>query len=93
MQGILNQQDALVPSSPSFVVLLLMASPGSHARFAINASKWQTIVLGISGMRRRHRHRLSRARRVKMVNLEAVFARAAYKRPSATLVGNYQLGR
>ena len=35
---------------------------------------------------------LSRARRVKTVNLDAVFARAAYKRPSATLVGNYQLG-
>ena len=34
----------------------------------------------------------SRARRVKTVNLEAVFARAAYKRPSATLVGNCQLG-
>ena len=33
-----------------------------------------------------------RARRVKTVNLEAVFAREAYKRPSATLVGNYQLG-
>ena len=33
-----------------------------------------------------------RARQVKMVNLEAVFARAAYKRPSATLVGNCQLG-
>ena len=35
---------------------------------------------------------LSRARRVKTVNLEAVFARATYKRPSATLVGNCQLG-
>jgi hypothetical protein len=35
---------------------------------------------------------LSRARRVKTVNLEADFARAAYKRPSATLDGNYQLG-
>jgi len=33
-----------------------------------------------------------RARRVKTVNLEAGFARAAYKRPSATLVGNCQLG-
>ena len=33
-----------------------------------------------------------RARRVKTVNLDAVFARAAYKRPSATLVGNCQLG-
>ena len=33
-----------------------------------------------------------RARRVKTVNLGAVFARAAYKRPSATLVGNCQLG-
>ena len=32
------------------------------------------------------------ARRVKSVNLEAVFARAAYMRPSATLDGNYQLG-
>jgi len=29
---------------------------------------------------------------VKTVNLEADFARAAYKRPSATLVGNCQLG-
>ena len=37
-------------------------------------------------------HTLSRARRVKTVNLDAVFARAAYKRPSATLVGNCQLG-
>ncbi len=27
-----------------------------------------------------------------MVDLEAVFARAAYKSPSATLAGNYQLG-
>ena len=35
---------------------------------------------------------ISRARRVKTVNLEAVSARAAYKRPSATLVGNCQLG-
>ena len=37
-------------------------------------------------------HTPSRARRVKTVNLDAVFARAAYKRPSATLVGNCQLG-
>ena len=29
---------------------------------------------------------------MKTVNLEADFARAAYKRPSATLDGNYQLG-
>ena len=35
---------------------------------------------------------ISRARRVKMVNLEAVSARAAYKRLSATLVGNCHLG-
>ena len=35
---------------------------------------------------------IPRARRVKTVNLEADFARAAYKRPSATLVGNCQLG-
>ncbi len=33
-----------------------------------------------------------RARRVKTVNLGAGFARAAHKRPSATLVGNCQLG-
>ena len=55
-------------------------------------SKWRAIVLGTPGMRRRQHHRLSRARRVKTVNLEAVFARATYKRPSATLVGNCQLG-
>jgi hypothetical protein len=36
--------------------------------------------------------KFSRARRVKTVNLDAVFARAAYKRQSATLVGNCQLG-
>ena len=35
---------------------------------------------------------ISRARRVKTVNLDAVFAKAAYKRPSATLVINCQLG-
>ena len=35
---------------------------------------------------------LSRARRVKTVNLGAIFARAANKRPSATLAGNCQLG-
>ena len=36
-------------------------------------------------------HILSRAWRVKTVNLDAVFARAAYKRPSATLVGTMPL--
>ena len=35
---------------------------------------------------------ISRARRVKTVNLEAVDAKVASKRPSATLVENCQLG-
>ena len=76
--GILNRQDALVPSSPSLVVLrkqVASDSPGS--------------LLGCG----EHAQRcLPRARRVKTVNLEADFAREAYKRPSATLVGNCQLG-
>ena len=62
----------------------------------LKVSKWRAIVLGHSrdaeGALRRDGASLSRARRVKTVNLEDVFARAAYKRPSATLVGNCQLG-
>ena len=81
MQGILNRQDALVPSSPSFVVLLGSAEQWQVANDSPGYS-WDAEVKFV----------ISRARRVKTVNLDAVFARAAYKRPSATLVGNCQLG-
>ena len=81
MQGILIRQDALVPSSPSFVVL-----PGSEEQWQVASDSsgysWDAEIEFV----------ISRARRVKTVNLDAVFARAAYKRPSATLVGNCQLG-
>ena len=76
-----NRQDALVPSSPSFVVL-----PRSEEQWHVASDSsgysWDAEIEFV----------ISRARRVKTVNLDAVFARAAYKRPSATLVENCQLG-
>ncbi len=76
----------------SFVLLLDHATAALHARCAIEFSKGQTIVLGTPWMLRRQHPRLSRARRVKTVNLDAAFERAAYKRLPATLTEIYQLG-
>ena len=66
------------------VVLLehLQQVAGDSPGYSRDAEMWGCMLM----------HTLSRARRVKTVNLDAVFARAAYKRPSATLVGNCQLG-
>ena len=53
MQGILNQQDALVPSSPSFrrttsSIGIAASTPDQSS----TGSKWRVIVLGTPGMRR-----------------------------------------
>ena len=59
VQGILNRQDALVPSSPSFVVLLGSAEQWQVANDSPGYS-WDAEVEFV----------ISRARRVKTVNLE-----------------------
>ena len=75
------------------VVLLLMASPGNMRPIRHRRQQVANDSPGsLPGCGDVHIIVLSRARRVKTVNLDAVFARAAYKRPSATLLGNYQLG-
>ena len=55
------------------------------------SGKWRTMVPGTPGMRGSSLGPQGKAGET--VNLEADFARAAYKRQSATLGGNYQLGR
>ena len=49
LQGILNRQDALVPSNPSFVVLL------GSVNGSVEQRQVATIVPGILGMRRSDR--------------------------------------
>ena len=66
------------------VVLLehLQQVAGYSPGYSRDAEMWGCMLM----------HTLSRARRVRTVNLDAVFARAAYTRRSATRVGNCQLG-
>ena len=51
LQGILNQQDALVPSSPS-LRRTTSSMPSAPPDQPSTASKWRAIVLGTPGMRR-----------------------------------------